>query len=296
VSDSEHQGIPTLRPFGIKGGARKPRTPAERREVIASHLPALMLVTDWSRLHGRAHGEVLREAAAGGANIVQMRDRLPVSMPHDTTPAIEVTGVPDDALPYVREVIATSTDSIILGAATLGVSVALKGTLVFVHSGGNVSAAATVSALDDLDEAIVGLHLPDKAISGFGVPPNARPDRHLFGESIIISRSVHSVEAAERAERDGADMLVLGTAFPSSSHPGAPTIGLDGVRAVSEAVSIPVIGIGGITAANAGDVIRAGASGVAVISAIFDADDPRAAAAELRTAIDAAWAEQHPSL
>ncbi len=90
-------------------------------------------------------------------------------------------------------------------------------------------------------------------------------------------------------------MLVLGTVFPSQSHPGGPTIGLEGVREVCDAVSIPVIGIGGITAANAGDVIRAGASGVAVISAIFDADDPRAAAAELRAAIDAAWAERHPS-
>jgi thiamine-phosphate diphosphorylase len=88
-------------------------------------------------------------------------------------------------------------------------------------------------------------------------------------------------------------MLVLGTVFPSASHPGGPTIGLEGVRDVCAAVNVPVIGIGGITAHNAGDVIRAGASGVAVISAIFDAPDPRAAAAELRAAIDDAWAARH---
>jgi thiamine-phosphate diphosphorylase len=112
------------------------------------------------------------------------------------------------------------------------------------------------------------------------------------GDHIVISRSVHGLDAATNAERDGADMLVLGTVFPSASHPGGPTIGLEGVREVCAAVTIPVIGIGGITAQNAGDVIRAGASGVAVISAIFDAPDARAAAAELRGVIDAAWRER----
>jgi len=108
---------------------------------------------------------------------------------------------------------------------------------------------------------------------------------------MVISRAVHSCDGAMQAERDGADMLVLGTVFPSKSHPGGPTIGVEGVRAVCDSVQIPVIAIGGITARNAPDVMRAGASGVAVISAIFDAGDPRAAAAELRAAIDA---ETHP--
>ena len=111
---------------------------------------------------------------------------------------------------------------------------------------------------------------------------------------VAVSRSVHSPEAATRAEAEGADMLVLGTVFPSPSHPNGPTIGLDGVREVCARVQIPVVGIGGITAQNAADVIRAGASGVAVISAIFDAPGPRAAAAALRTVIDAAWRERHP--
>jgi thiamine-phosphate pyrophosphorylase len=129
-----------------------------------------------------------------------------------------------------------------------------------------------------------GLHLPERV---------AWRGRHAGRDAqMLLSRSVHSVEAAVQAERDGADMLLLGTVFPSASHPGGPTIGLDGVRAVCAVVSIPVIGIGGITAQTAADVIRAGASGVAVISAIFDAPDPRAAALELRAAIDEAWAER----
>jgi thiamine-phosphate pyrophosphorylase len=148
--------------------------------------------------------------------------------------------------------------------------------LAFVH--GNDGYAAELAA---------ELHLPEGR-------EDLNAIRDEWYESMIISQSVHSTEAALRAEQEGADLLVLGTVFPSSSHPGGETIGLEGVRAVCDAVSIPVIGIGGITAANAGDVIRAGASGVAAISAIFDADDPRAAAAELRAAIDAAWAERHP--
>jgi thiamine monophosphate synthase len=137
------------------------------------------------------------------------------------------------------------------------------------------------------------VHLPEEPAAGFTQPQSIDRVRAFpLGESMIISRSVHSVETACAAEREGADMLVLGTVFPSTSHPGGPTIGPDGVREVCAAVSIPVIGIGGITAANAGDVIRAGASGVAVISAIFNAKDPEEAARELRRAVDAAWAER----
>jgi thiamine-phosphate pyrophosphorylase len=133
----------------------------------------------------------------------------------------------------------------------------------------------------------VSIYVPD------GEASSPRELRELNGsEVVIVARSVHDLDAALAAERGGADMLVLGTVFPSKSHSGGSTIGLEGVREVCAAVTIPVIGIGGITAANAGDVIRAGASGVAVISAIFDAPDPRAAAAELRAAIDTAWAER----
>ncbi|MEX2247124.1 MAG: thiamine phosphate synthase [Dehalococcoidia bacterium] len=124
-----------------------------------------------------------------------------------------------------------------------------------------------------------GVHLPDAATATTGMRARA-------GDRLLISCAVHDLDAARRAEREGADILVLGTVFPSTSHRGGPTIGLDGLRAVCDAVKIPVVAIGGITENNAGDVIRAGASGVAVISAIFDAPDPRAAATALRAAID----------
>jgi len=125
-----------------------------------------------------------------------------------------------------------------------------------------------------------GVHLP---ASG----PAVAAVRARVGDALVISRAVHSIDAAVGAERDSADMLVLGTVFPSPSHPGAQTIGLDGVREVCVRVAIPVIAIGGITPANARDIMRAGAAGVAVIGSIMDADDPRAAAEALRIAIAA---------
>jgi thiamine-phosphate pyrophosphorylase len=123
-----------------------------------------------------------------------------------------------------------------------------------------------------------GVHLPEIA------PP--LPQRLRDGH--IVGRSVHSNAAARAAQDEGCDYLVLGTIFPSRSHPNGRAGGLPLVREVTDAVRIPVIGIGGIAAANAGDVIRAGASGVAVISAILAAPDPRLAAAELRQAVDEA--------
>lgn len=107
--------------------------------------------------------------------------------------------------------------------------------------------------------------------------------RELLGPDKLIGRSVHSVDGAVAAELEGADYLVLGTIFPTASHPGAETGGLDLVRAATSAVRIPVLGIGGITADNAAGAMDAGASGIAVITAITLADDPTGAARELHS-------------
>ena len=286
-----NENVPRLEEY--PGTRHLQRTPVERRNLVSTYLPALMLVTDWSLLRGRTQGDVMRASVEGGVNMLQMRDPLPVAgMPSDRPPSVDLTGVSPEAMDMAREAVALSTDFITLGAASLGAMTIANGAMVLVHSGGRAAAAAIVEQLDALEQRAVGLHVPDGPLTGLGIAPGTRPTRDILPQGLVVSRSVHSIEAAVQAERDGADMLVLGTVFPSSSHPDGPTIGLDGVRAVCDAVSIPVIGIGGITAANAGDVIRAGASGVAVISAIFDAEDPRAAAAELRAAIDAAWAER----
>lgn len=127
-----------------------------------------------------------------------------------------------------------------------------------------------------------GMQLGEQALS-------VTEARRQAGRGMVLSRSVHDEAGAREAGEAGADMLVLGTIYPSRSHPGGVAAGLDLVRRVTRAVAVPVIGIGGITAANAGEVIAAGASGVAVISAILAAPDPAGAAAGLRRAIDRAW-------
>jgi thiamine-phosphate pyrophosphorylase len=127
-----------------------------------------------------------------------------------------------------------------------------------------------------------GVHLPER-----GLP--IRIVRELVGESLLVGRSVHSVEAAVRAQREGADFVQVGTVFATRSKPDVQPAGLELVSAVRATVSIPVLAIGGIDATNVSKVMRAGADGVAVISAIMDAEDPRAAARKLREAVSEAW-------
>ena len=120
-----------------------------------------------------------------------------------------------------------------------------------------------------------------------GLPVSAA--RKTLGRGALIGRSVHSGPAAVRAEADGADLLVVGTMFASSSHPGEKPAGPGLMRQVSRDCGLPLIGIGGITPGNAPELIEAGASGVAVITGILAASDPEAAAAELKEAICGAW-------
>jgi thiamine-phosphate pyrophosphorylase len=95
-----------------------------------------------------------------------------------------------------------------------------------------------------------------------------------------LGASVHSVAEAEGAR--GADWLLVGTVFPSATHPGGATIGVDGVRAIAETGIAPLVAIGGVEPSNVAAVRAAGAHGVAVISAILSAKDPRAVAEALR--------------
>lgn len=148
-----------------------------------------------------------------------------------------------------------------------------RGTLYLVN--GDPEIAAEVSA--------DGVVLPE----GEGSVADARA---RGGWAQTVARSVHSVEAAEAAQREGARMLIVGTIFPSRSHPGGPTGGLALLRAVRDVTPrVPVVAVGGITAANAGKAVRAGADGVAVVSAILGAPDPARAASDLRAVVDRAW-------
>ncbi len=120
-----------------------------------------------------------------------------------------------------------------------------------------------------------------------GLPVSAA--RLTLGGGALVGRSVHSLEAAVQAEAERADFLVVGTMFASRSHPGEEPAGPGLMRQISGKCRLPLIGIGGITPENAAEVIEAGASGVAVISNILAAPDPKAAAAELKESMNKAW-------
>ncbi len=123
-----------------------------------------------------------------------------------------------------------------------------------------------------------GVHLPEDA------PPVLRPRA-----GFLVGRSVHSAEAARRAGAEGADYLVAGPIYETRSHTGVQPAGLTLIEEIARAVRVPVLAIGGVTAGRVEEVVRAGASGVAVISAVLAQPDPRAAAEALRRALDAAW-------
>ncbi len=112
-----------------------------------------------------------------------------------------------------------------------------------------------------------GVHLPVRAL-GVGLVR-----RRL--KNGLVGRSVHSVEQARFAESDGADYVIAGTIFKSSSHPDVEPQGLGFLEQVCTAIRIPVVAIGGVTPENATECILAGAVGVAVMSPLMRAADPR---------------------
>lgn len=116
-----------------------------------------------------------------------------------------------------------------------------------------------------------GLHLA----SADPLPPvAARPP--------LLGRSCHTVDEARAAEQEGCDYVTLSPVFATASKPGyGPVFGVAGLRAAVHELTIPVFGLGGITASNAGSVLSAGARGLAVMGGIMAAAEPTVATAAL---------------
>ena len=109
--------------------------------------------------------------------------------------------------------------------------------------------------------------------------------RKLIGKGRILGVSAGNVEEARRAEAEGADYIGASPIFATPTKPDAPApLGVEGLRAMARAVSIPVVAIGGINARNAAAIMAAGVAGVAVVSAIVSAADIEAAARAIRAA------------
>ena len=107
--------------------------------------------------------------------------------------------------------------------------------------------------------------------------------RKALGERKVVGVSAQTVEQAVQAEKDGADYLGVGAVFPTGSKDDADDVSHDTVKAICEAVSIPVIAIGGISKDNVGQLAGLGLDGIAVISAIYAADDLKAATEDLKS-------------
>lgn len=105
--------------------------------------------------------------------------------------------------------------------------------------------------------------------------------RKLLGKEKLIGISTHSSDQARAAERAGADYIGFGSLFKTSTKDAGAIQGIENLSIIKKTVSIPVIAIGGINRANAREVIRAGADGVAVISAVLSAPNIKQAAEEM---------------
>lgn len=106
--------------------------------------------------------------------------------------------------------------------------------------------------------------------------------RAMLGPDAILGVSASTVEQAKLAEARGADYLGVGAVFPTGSKDDAVEVPHETLKAICEAVSIPVIAIGGISAENVHELSGSGICGIAVISAIFGQKDIKAATADLK--------------
>jgi len=138
---------------------------------------------------------------------------------------------------------------------------------------------AKVLVNDRIDIALAldldGVHL---GVAGFPVAEA----RELLGPARMIGASTHSLAEAKAAEQAGADFITFGPVYatPSKARYGPP-VGLKALQAAVSAAAVPVFALGGMGRANLHEARSAGAFGVAMISAVLAAEDPRQAAAGL---------------
>jgi thiamine-phosphate pyrophosphorylase len=200
------------------------------------HLPLLVAITDRWQFR-QPPSEWAREAIAGGADLIQIREK-------DLTEGDLLEFAAQFAEIDPRRLQINGNDRI---ARLLG----------------------------------FGLHLPEATSAP------AKPSRPY-------SRSIHGLTGEIAGPQP--DFVIAGHIFATPSKSGLAPRELPWLREVAASTSLAMVAIGGINAGNAGECIRAGASGVAVIGAIAASADPRQAAQELRAAIDTAWNEtkEHP--
>lgn len=205
---------------------------------MTRHVPRLHVLTD-RQLQGRwSHLDLARAAVAGGADLVQLRDKR-------------------------------ATDEELFAEAQALVQL--------------VRAAGAVPLLNDrLALAVrlgVALH-----VGATDTPPAAA--RAALGPAPLLGLTVNDLDTLRRVRGAPVDYLGVGPVFGTSSKANpAPTLGLRGLAAICAESPVPVVAIGGIRPEHVGEILAAGAHGVAVLGAVCLADDPAAATAAFAEAL-----------
>ena len=192
--------------------------------------------------------------------------------------------VTDEALARGRTVEHVVREALLGGATAVQLREKAAGTREFVERAERLRALTSAAGValiinDRVDVALAvdadGVHLGQADL------PASRA-RRLLGEERVLGVTVPDARAAERARRDGADYLGSSAVFATSTKPDSPPpIGLAGLAELVRASELPLVAIGGIHVGNAREVLATGVAGLAVVSAIVAAEDPRGAAAEL---------------
>lgn len=192
------------------------------------------------------------------------------------------------------------TDRSWLNGETLYVQVekALKGGVTFVQlREKNLDEAAFLEEAKEIWTLCAQYHVPFVINDNVGIAARSNADgvhvgqsdmeagdvRRKLGPDKIIGVSVRTVEQALKAQERGADYLGVGAVFPTGSKADAVEVSHETVKEICEAVDIPVIAIGGVTAENVAELSGTGICGIAVISAIFAQKDIEEAARRLKS-------------
>ena len=201
----------------------------------------IYVVTDESLSRGLSHTQIAERAVAGGADVIQLRDK-------------RLEG--RKLLEHARAIRKLTRKA---------------GKLFMVNDRLDIALASGAD----------GVHLGQEDMP----LADARP---LCPKGFLIGVTVHDVEEAVRAGKEGADYVGLSPIFTTGSKRDAGNAcGLGMLKAVKRAVSIPVVAIGGIGPGNARSVLDAGADGLAVISAVVSQPDVKAATRKLKAIMEA---------
>jgi thiamine monophosphate synthase len=224
-----------------------------------ARIGGLYVIVDPAGCLGRDPVAIARAALEGGASMLQWRDKLRDKGEQlAEAEAIFELCLRNDAFLIVND---DADLALVLGAA-----------LSRVPGAGSAGKARAMSHL--------GVHVGQRDL------PVAIL-RRILPAGMVVGASTNNVAEACRVEAEGATYIAVGDMFGTSSKQGTRSASPQRLAEVKRTVSRPVIGIGGINAGNVAEVIAAGADGVAVISAVCGAADPRSAAAGLTALVNA---------